>query len=157
MTPVNAVEVSSGGRRLRIRRATPEEHAAIAAMVLAIALEPFGSELIPQNRISEEDWSRSWLAICDGDMAGVVLTNGEWIGDLWIRREYRNHGIGKALLLRGESEIVARGHRNFRLRVVKSNTKAVDFYRHLGWHIEREFPHETMPATMLEMSKPAAN
>jgi hypothetical protein len=40
---------------------------------------------------------------------------------------------------------------------VKSNTGAVDFYRHLGWQIEREFPHETLPATMLEMSRTAAN
>jgi GNAT superfamily N-acetyltransferase len=151
---MNPVEVSFSGRDLQIRKAMPNENAAIAAMVLAIALETFRSDLIPQDRFSEEDWSRSWLAICDGDMPGVVLTNGEWIGDLWVRREYRNRGIGKALLLHGESEIAACGHRVFRLRVVKSNTWAVDFYRHLGWHIEREFPHETLPATMLEMSKP---
>jgi len=154
---MNPVEISASSRDLQIRKATPGEHAAIAAMVLAIALETFGSDLVSQDRFSEEDWSRSWLAICDGDMAGVVLTNGEWIGDLWVRREYRNRGIGKALLLRGESEIAAHGHRIFRLRVVKSNTKAVDFYRHLGWQIEREFPHETLPATMFEMSKPAAD
>jgi hypothetical protein len=73
---MNPVEVSFSGRDLQIRKAMPNENAAIAAMVLAIALETFRSDLIPQDRFSEEDWSRSWLAICDGDMAGVVLTNG---------------------------------------------------------------------------------
>jgi ribosomal protein S18 acetylase RimI-like enzyme len=153
---MNPVDASACGRDLLIRRATPEESAAIAAMVLVIALETFGSNLVPQDRISEEDWSPSWLAIVSSEVAGVVLTREEWIGDLWVRREYRNRGIGGALLLRGESEIAARGHRVLRLRVVKSNTRAVDFYRHLGWQIEREFPHETLPTTMIEMSKPTA-
>jgi ribosomal protein S18 acetylase RimI-like enzyme len=150
---MNPVDASSCDRHLLIRRATPEESAVIAAMVLVIALETFGSNLVPQGRIFEEDWSHSWLAIVSSEVAGVVLTHREWIGDLWVRREYRNRGIGKALLLRGEAEILARGHRVFRLRVVKSNTRAADFYRHLDWQIEREFPHETLPTTMIEMSK----
>jgi hypothetical protein len=48
---------------------------------------------------------------------------------------------------------VAAGHETFRLRVVKSNTKAVAFYKRMGWRAEREFPHETLPTTMLEMVK----
>ena len=48
---------------------------------------------------------------------------------------------------------VAAGHETFRLRVVKSTTKAVAFYKRMGWRAEREFPHETLPTTMLEMVK----
>lgn len=41
----------------------------------------------------------------------------------------------------------------FRLRVVKSNTMAINFYLQRGWRIEREFPNERLPITMLEMVK----
>ena len=109
----------------------------------------------PPLSIDSEDWSLAWIATSDVRILGMVLTHQEWISDLWVLAEYRGRGIGRKLLLQGESEIAGRGHRTFRLRVVKSNSRAVDFYSRLGWRVEREFPHETLPTTMLEMIKPA--
>ena len=67
--------------------------------------------------------------------------------------EHRGHGVGQQLLLHGEAEIAERGYRKCRLRIVKSNVKARSFYSRLGWQVEREFRHETLPVDMLEMSK----
>src|SRR5450432_2010236 len=64
--------------------------------------------------------------------------------------------VGKKLLAHGEAEITERGFRTFRLRVIKSTALAVSFYLLQGWTVEREFLHERLPVTMLEMTKPAA-
>src|SRR5437899_3257822 len=58
--------------------------------------------------------------------------NEEWISDLWVLRESRRCGIGRRLLAQGEADIAGRGHRTFQLRVVKSNTTAVNFYSMKG-------------------------
>jgi ribosomal protein S18 acetylase RimI-like enzyme len=110
----------------------------------------------PPLPIDNEDWSLAWIATSEIgiQILGMVLTHEEWISDLWVLAEYRGRGVGRTLLVKGESEIAARGHKTFRLRVVKSNTTAINFYRRQGWRIEREFPHERLPTTMLEMIKP---
>jgi ribosomal protein S18 acetylase RimI-like enzyme len=107
----------------------------------------------PPLPIDEENWSLAWVAVSESKIVGMVLTHEEWVSDLWVLREYRNHGVGQRLLSHGEAEIAARGHVTFRLRVVKSNVRAVRFYIRLGWRVAREFPHETLPIGMLEMSK----
>ena len=123
-------------------------------LVQTVVDEIYGGALAPSPiPIGNEDWSLAWIAISKGSIVGVVLTHEEWVSDLWVLAEYRSRGVGAKLLLTGESEIVARGHYKFRLRVVKSNTRAVDFYQRMGWGVEREFQHETLPAAMLEMSK----
>jgi ribosomal protein S18 acetylase RimI-like enzyme len=97
--------------------------------------------------------SLAWVAVSESKIVGMVLTNQEWVSDLWVVREYRNAGIGRQLLSHAEVEIAARGHSTARLRVVISNVRAVSFYDRLGWRVAREFPHETLPIDMLEMSK----
>jgi ribosomal protein S18 acetylase RimI-like enzyme len=89
----------------------------------------------------------------DHQIAGVVLTGGDWLDDLWVAAGYRRRGIGSALLARGELEIAERGSAFARLRVVASNRTAVSFYLRYGWQLEREFPHESLPLVMLEMRK----
>lgn len=51
------------------------------------------------------------------------------------------------------TEICSRGHEVIRLRMVKSNTRAVHFYQRWGWRVNREFPHEKFGHVMLEMIK----
>jgi ribosomal protein S18 acetylase RimI-like enzyme len=126
-------------------------------LVYAVACEIFGAALVPQSRIEAEDWSLSGVVVIDGVTAGVVLTRDEWISDLWILEPHRGLGLGRALLSQGEMEIAARGYRAFRLRVAQSNTSAVLFYEHMGWRMERAFPHESLPITMLEMTKAASS
>ncbi|HEV8039384.1 MAG TPA: GNAT family N-acetyltransferase [Bryobacteraceae bacterium] len=108
----------------------------------------------PPLPIGDEDWSLAWLAVSESKIVGMVLTSEQWISDLWVLSEHRNHGVGQQLLFQGEAEILGRGHATARLRVVKSNVRAVSFYNRLGWRVAREFPHETLPIGMLEMSRP---
>jgi ribosomal protein S18 acetylase RimI-like enzyme len=98
-------------------------------------------------------WNLSWIAVLNTKIVGMVLTGGEWLDDLWVLRESRGRGVGQRLLAQGEAEIVARGHRTLRLRVVQSNATAIRFYHKHGWQIAREFPHEKFSVVVLEMFK----
>jgi ribosomal protein S18 acetylase RimI-like enzyme len=137
-----------------IRRAHPEEHDSVRAVVQTVVDEVYGGLWAPPPLpVDEEDWNSSWVAAREGKIIGVVRTNGEWLDDLWVLRESRGYGVGKRLLAQGESEIIARGHGTLRLRVVQSNAAAIEFYSRQGWRIARAFPHERFPITMLEMFK----
>ena len=73
------------------------------------------------------------MALKGETIIGTVLTGAEWIEDLWVHRDFRNRGVGRELLLRGEAEIAGRGYKTLRLRVVKTNERALSFYRRCGW------------------------
>jgi ribosomal protein S18 acetylase RimI-like enzyme len=137
-----------------IRRPVPSEHDAVRALVQTVVDEIYGGMWAARPlHIDEADWSLAWVAVSEFKIVGMVLTKEAWVSDLWVVREHRNEGIGRQLLSRGEVEIAARGHFTARLRVVKSNVRAVSFYDRLGWKVAREFSHETLPIGMLEMSK----
>jgi ribosomal protein S18 acetylase RimI-like enzyme len=139
-----------------IRQPQSHEHDPVRALVRTVANETFGNLFAPNPvplNLEEEDWSLAWVAVCSSKIVGVMLTNQEWISDLWVLRENRRRGVGRRLLAQGESEIATRGHETCHLRVVKSNTVAVQFYLGQGWGIAREFPHEKFHHAMLEMVK----
>ncbi|MDQ2841758.1 MAG: GNAT family N-acetyltransferase [Acidobacteriota bacterium] len=137
-----------------IRRARPNENNSVHLLVQAIADETlahlFGPSQVP---IGEPDWLSAWVAISGEEIVGVTLTQDEWVDDLWVRSDSRRLGIGARLLAQAELEIRGRGHEQFRLRVVKSNTRAVHFYESQGWRVRREFPHEKFGHPMFEMNK----
>lgn len=137
-----------------IRRPQPQELTSVRAVVQTVVDEVYGGVWAPPPLpVNEEGWELSWIAVVDGNIVGVVLTSAEWLDDLWVLRESRGRGIGKQLLVQGEAEIVARGYKTLRLRVVQSNAAAIGFYQRLGWKIARAFTHEKFPITMLEMLK----
>lgn len=137
-----------------VRRARPSENNLVHALVQAIADETFAylfaSSQVP---IGEPDWISAWVAISGDEIVGVTMTRDEWISDLWVRSDSRRLGIGAKLLAQAEVEIRGRGHETLRLRVVKSNSRAVYFYESHGWTVRREFPHEKFGHAMLEMTK----
>ena len=140
----------NGIGKLPIRLARPSENDSIHALVQAIADETFACLFaLSQVPIGEANWFSAWRE----QIVGVVMTRDEWLSDLWVRGDSRGTGIGRKLLAHAEEEIRDRGHDIIRLRVVKPNTRAVDFYRHHGWRVQREFPHEKYGHMMLEMTK----
>lgn len=140
-----------------IRRARSDENTAVHELVQAIADETFASLFAtPHVPIGEANWSSAWLAILSEEIVGVAMTRDEWVGDMWVRSDSRRTGIGAKLLAHAEREIRSRGHDTFRLRVVKSNTRAVQFYQSQGWRVHREFPHEKFGHLMFEMIKSGA-
>lgn len=139
---------------IMIRRARPSENEAVQALVQAIADETF-AYLFPTSQvpIGESNWLSAWLAISEEGIVGVTMTQAEWVSDLWVRRDFRKTGIGGKLLAHAESEIRRRGYNTLHLRVVETNTRAVEFYRSHGWRVLREFSHEKFGHTMFEMTK----
>jgi ribosomal protein S18 acetylase RimI-like enzyme len=137
-----------------IRRPQPHEHDAVRVVVQTVVDETYGGLWAPPPLpVGEESWGLSWVAVVDANIVGMVLTHEEWISDLWVIRQHRGCGIGRRLLAHGEAEIVKRGCRTLRLRVLQSNRAAIDFYNRQGWRVAREFPHEKFPVTVLEMVK----
>src|SRR5258708_39428278 len=137
-----------------MRRPEPSEYGSVRALIGTVATETFKDIFAPNPvplKFEDEDWPLSWVAVSDEKIVGVIITNQEWVGDLWVFREYRRQGVGSRLLAQGEAEIAARGHRACRLRVVRSNAVAVQFYLGQGWQIAREFAHEKYHHAILEM------
>jgi ribosomal protein S18 acetylase RimI-like enzyme len=139
-----------------LRRPQPSEYGLVQTLIETVANETF-TDLFAPNPVplefQNEDWSLSWVAVSDEKIVGVVITNQEWVSDLWVLRAHRGQGIGSKLLAQGEAEIAARGHQTCRLRVVRSNAVAVQFYLSHGWQVAREFSHEKYRHAMLELAK----
>ena len=140
-------------REIVIRRARRDENNAVHALVQAIADETFAYLFHSPVPLGEPNWMSAWLAISRDEIVGVTMTQDEWVSDLWVRRDSRRLGIGAKLLGRAELEIRGRGFETLRLRVVKSNARAVQFYESHGWSVHREFPHEKFGHPMFEMTK----
>jgi len=137
-----------------IRRPQPHEHGSVRALVQTVVDEIYGGLWAPPPLpVDDENWALSWVATVEAAIAGMALTHEEWISDLWVLRPYRGRGIGRRLLAHGETEIVNRGYRTLRLRVLQLNTAAINFYNRHGWRAARAFPHEKFPVTVLEMVK----
>jgi ribosomal protein S18 acetylase RimI-like enzyme len=100
-----------------------------------------------------EDWSLAWIAEVGEEIVGMTLTDEEWVSDLWVLQPFRGVGVGTMLLSQSETEIVERRYHSARLRLVRCNTRAQAFYAKRGWHAQRDFPHERLPITMIEMAK----
>jgi ribosomal protein S18 acetylase RimI-like enzyme len=146
--------VTNMSEEIVIRRIMPIENDSVHALVQAIADETFAYLFAPsQVPLGEANWLSAWLALAGEEILGVTMTRDEWVSDLWVRRDSRRTGVGGALLAHAEREIRSRGHDALRLRVVKSNTRAVEFYQNRGWRVQREFPHEKFGHTMFEMIK----
>jgi ribosomal protein S18 acetylase RimI-like enzyme len=140
-------------KEIVIRRARPDENHSVHALVQAIADETFAYLFHSCVPIGEPNWIAAWLAISNHEIVGVTMTQDEWVSDLWVRSDSRRLGVGKKLLGLAELEIRGRGYETLRLRVVKSNTRAVQFYKSHGWSVHREFPHEQFGHPMFEMTK----
>ncbi|HLZ39575.1 MAG TPA: GNAT family N-acetyltransferase [Candidatus Sulfotelmatobacter sp.] len=135
-----------------IRRPQPTEYSSVRFLIETVASETFKDLFAPNPvplKFKDEDWPLAWVAIVDQKIVGVIITNQEWVSDLWVYREHRRRGVGSRLLAQGEAEIATSGYRTCRLRVVRSNTIAVQFYLAHGWQIAREFAHEKYGHAML--------
>jgi ribosomal protein S18 acetylase RimI-like enzyme len=139
-----------------IRRPRHQEYDSVRALIEIVATETFKELFAPDPvplEFNDEDWPLAWVAATDAKILGVIITHQEWVDDLWVLQEHRRQGVGSRLPAQGESEIAARGCQTCRLRVVKSNLVAVQFYSRQGWRIAREFAHEMYQHPMLEMAK----
>ncbi len=78
-----------------------------------------------------------YLAEVDGAPAGLLRWNLFWDGVpfctlLYISREYRGKGLGRALTARWEADMRAAGH-GMAMTSTQADETAQIFYRRLGW------------------------
>ena len=83
-------------------------------------------------------------AVCDGEMVGFIagdvrrLENLAWIATICVLPEYRQQGVGTALLEACEARVKTP---RIRLSVRKSNQAAIRLYENLGYRHYGTWPH----------------
>jgi len=97
--------------------------------------------------VEEPSFDRSlwFLAEQDGDLAGIIFSRAPenepglgWVRILGVLPEYRNRGLGEALLKHTFAEFANRGFKAVGLGVDAENpTGAVRVYERAGMHVER--------------------
>lgn len=96
-----------------------------------------------------------FIAVVDGKIVGNVLGTYDgrrgWVHHLAVAEEYRERGIGRALMLRLEQEFRNRGVIQANLFVTDDNLAVIAFYEKLGWYarsgavgMSRKFGDEAM-------------
>jgi len=122
--------------------------------VTAVVSEVYGPMLPAGFELDRDtDWIPGWVADIVGTVVAAMLTEKDWLEDLWIEKDHRGLGIGRRLLAKAEQEIAARGFARARLRVVAENAAARGFYARHGWREDRRYRHESHGFDMVDMSK----
>uniref|UniRef100_A0A7C2Z4C8 GNAT family N-acetyltransferase n=1 Tax=Hydrogenobacter sp. TaxID=2152829 RepID=A0A7C2Z4C8_9AQUI len=111
------------------------------------------------NWLFRRDVAGIWVAEEDGKIVGFVASDGNWfskregkvvgaIHELVILPEYRNKGIGKALVEKVIEYFKSRGLDTAELWVGDKNTQALEFYKSLGFEERDRFNY------WIRMTKP---
>ncbi|MFB3917890.1 MAG: N-acetyltransferase family protein [Terriglobales bacterium] len=92
---------------------------------------------------------RALIAEWDGQPAGFALffynystwqgRPGLYVEDLYVRPEFRGHGIGKTLLVRLAKLAMEENCGRFQWQVLDWNTPAIEFYKSLGAKVLSEW------------------
>lgn len=75
------------------------------------------------------------FAVCDGDKVVGMITSTvyqevAWLGWLFVLEDYRNRGLGAALMNAGINHVRARGAKSI---IIEADLKAVSLYHRLGF------------------------
>ncbi len=108
------------------------------------------------RRTKRDDYDPSlWFVAWDGDeIVGMSLCNlmpddGGWVGSLGVRREWRQRGIARAILLHSFGDLWRRGRRWVALGVdADSLTGATRLYRSVGMEVREH--HEQVRKVLRE-------
>ncbi|MBA3905813.1 MAG: GNAT family N-acetyltransferase [Pseudonocardiales bacterium] len=132
-----------------IRTATPDDVAEIVAMVHELAAyerEP-QSCLLTETQLAEALFGPApalfgHVAHVDDAAAGCALwfrnfstwrgVHGVYLEDLFVRPQFRGHGLGRALLARLAAECVEQGYGRLEWSVLDWNEPSIGFYRAFG-------------------------
>ena len=137
-----------------IRPARESDLAGVERLVSSVAGEVYGHLFPGDPPRPEGAWALGLVALRGGRIVGVVVTEGDWIEDLWVAADCRGRGIGSGLLAAGERQIAGRGHPLAHLRVIAENLAARRFYAREGWSEAERYPHEKWGFAMIDLSKP---
>lgn len=134
---------------MNIRPAVTADTKEILALIYELALYEKAPEeaKATESQILESFFTDNPKVFCeivevDGAVAGLAIwflnystwqgKHGIYLEDLYVRPEFRGHGLGKALLKHLAGICVDRGYGRFQWWVLDWNTPAIDFYIGLG-------------------------
>lgn len=130
--------------------AREEEREAFLQMALSSWLDAYDG-LLPSAEVADAPamlqraWVKRWrhfrVAETSGALAGFYSLGDEgddeennYLWHLYVDPAWHRRGIGTALNRAALDEIASRGAATAWLDVLAKNTKALQFYRALGWH-----------------------
>lgn len=135
--------------RLLVRRAEREDHALLVQMIRELA--DFESLDPPDDaacqRLLADGWGdhprfEAWLAFADGAPAAYAITFETYssflarptfyLEDLFVRKDWRRHGVGRAIFERLCQEVLNRGCGRMEWICLDWNTRAQRFYESVG-------------------------
>lgn len=132
-----------------LRSATESDAGTIAALIRELAVyerlehEALATpEMLRKHLFGERRHAEAVIAEADGQAVGFALffqnfstfrcQPGIYLEDLYVKPEFRGHGVGKALLAHLASLAVERGCGRLEWTVLDWNTPAIGFYQSLG-------------------------
>jgi hypothetical protein len=74
---------------LVIRKPQISEYGWVKALTETVADETFKDLFAPNPvplKFKDEDWPLAWVAVSGEKIVGVIITNQEWVDDLWVLR-----------------------------------------------------------------------
>lgn len=125
---------------LIVRRARPEDQLACAQVFVETVAATFPDE--PEEGRSAGAYVTSiigeeqWVALHDRRIIALISIYWQtnFIHSLYVLPAYQGRGVGRTLL--AEVQRLARG--DMELKTDKANSRAFEFYRHLGWRVVGE-------------------
>ncbi len=116
-------------RALAIYEREPD---AVMATEADLLRDGFGPGAIFYCLIAEQDGAPAGFALYFFNYSTWLGRPGLYLEDLFVLPEFRERGIGKALLQRVAAIAVERGCPRLQWEVLDWNTPAIDFYRSMG-------------------------
>ena len=123
--------------------------------VVAVLYDTFQSTWLPEiseeaarafreedrpERYFEARGAQFWVAIIEGDVAGFIDWEGDFINALHVRSAYARQGVGASLLEHCEAQIRLAGGRQAALETDTFNTVARAFYTRNGYVETDRYP-----------------
>lgn len=155
-----------------IRRATPEDVAAITDMIHALAEFEHAADhcTVTEKQIStalfgESPIAHGHVAEVDGEIAGMALwfvnfstwdgVGGIYLEDLFVRPAFRRRGLARALLAALAAECVDNGYTRLAWAVLNWNVDAIALYDDIGGQPQREWTTYRLSGPSLsELARP---
>ncbi len=141
---------------ITIRQATEEDASILESVMYASFLASYG-EMMPQSyvagvlendvigKLARKKWDECFIAEEDGRPVGVMQLQGNYIAELWVHPNNQGKGVGGKLIETAEIHAGHQGYSHLTLCVYGCNTNARQFYRKMGFTLERMEASDRIP------------
>ena len=146
--------------RIVIRAARPSDAEILHELVDALAdyekmarPSAHARERLKRDLFGPQPRVQAYMAEVNGEAVGYAITleiyssfqalPGLYLEDIFVKLDYRRHGVGRALFRFLAGEAIRRGCSRMEWAVLDWNQLAIDFYEHLGarqiteWNVYR--------------------